>query len=310
MDGNLFYTTAKNNNYLNIARDLARVNARNEEITTRDGHVQGYMCRFTIHTESTNPLSVSLLTAPNTWKMRNAFRKFHAYRNIMFDNAGVEGLEKGKYGMTIRPYLDDLQKAGTTLDPLTYTSVMAGVVPTAHIIDGGDWTYSQLAVTPTYDETVPVSTVEQYWADAFDLHICEPNLVQGSTVNESGYYKSVGMIHSYNLDRQEVSTPTETIEGPSNPLSQLISSGNQAVGEVIDIAKDQELEAAPYDLDDDGDSIHALISAYGIQRSTGGTVTLNAFVPAGLCRLVFSADPTSSAIEVEVMGKVLCKDLA
>jgi len=312
MDGNLFYATAKNNNYLNIARDLARVNARNEEITTRDGHVQGYACRFTIHTESTTPLSVSLLTAPNTWKMRNAFRKFHAYRDIMFDNAGVEGVEKGKYGMTIRPYFDDLQKAGTTLDPLTYTSAMTGggAIPVGHSIDGGEWTYSQLAVTPTYTDVVPVSTTEEYWADAFDLHICEPNTVSGSSADESGYYKSVGMIHSYNLDRQEVSTPTETIEGPSNPLSQLISSGNQAVGEVVSIAKDQELEAAPYDLDDNGDSIHALISSYGIQRSTGGTVTLNAFVPAGLCRLLFSADPTSSAIEVEVLGKILCKDLA
>ena len=312
MEGNLFYTTTDQNNYINIARDIARVNGKNEEVTTRDGHVQGYLCNFTIYTESTSPLSASLLCAPNSWKMRNSFRKFHAYRNIMFENTGVEGDEKGRYGHTIRPLLDDIMKSdgSNVLDPVTYTSTVTGGVPVSHSIDGGEWTYTSLATTPAYNDQVPTSEAEQNWADAFFLHICEPNIVQGASADKSGFYKSVGMIHSYNLDRMEVSTPTETIEGPSNPLAQLIGSGNQATGEVLEIAKDLELEAAPYDLDDDGDSIHALITSYGIQRTTGGTISLSAFVPAGVCRLFFSGSPTSSAIEVEVVGKVLCKDMA
>ena len=50
-------------------------------------------------------------TAPNTWRMRNAFRKFHAYRELMFENAGVSKEERGRYGHTMRPYLNAGHKA-------------------------------------------------------------------------------------------------------------------------------------------------------------------------------------------------------
>jgi hypothetical protein len=101
MEDKLFYATAKEidgiavplyDGYINIARDLARVNAKNEEITSRDGHVMGYMCNFKWTLGGGN--SVTLQTAPNSYKMRNAFRKFHAYRDIMFENAGVKAKKK------------------------------------------------------------------------------------------------------------------------------------------------------------------------------------------------------------------------
>ena len=119
------------------------------------------------------------------------------------------------------------------------------------------------------------------------------------------------MIHSYNLDRMEVVTPDAdvTIAGLSNPLAALISSGNQATGEVIDIAEDLELEKPPYDLDDNGDSIFMNVEGFGVSRSTGGTVSFNAFVPAGLCRFFLSTG-AAGFLEVTVMGKVLCKDMA
>jgi len=119
------------------------------------------------------------------------------------------------------------------------------------------------------------------------------------------------MIHSYNLDRMEVVTPdaTEIIAGPSNPLAALISSGNQATGEVIDIAKDQELETPPYDIADDGDSIQCAQAEFGVMRSTGGTFSFNAFLPAGLARLNLDSN-VACAVQVEVLGKVLCKDMA
>jgi hypothetical protein len=107
--------------YINIARDLSRLNSKNEEITTRDGHVFGYMCKFTL--SSTASSSWQVYAAPNSWKMRNSFRKFHAYRDMMFDNAGVEGDEMGRYGKTIRPLLDgahetDATTADNTLVPI------------------------------------------------------------------------------------------------------------------------------------------------------------------------------------------------
>ncbi len=308
MENNLFYIMPDTTTYLNIARDLSVINSKNEEVTTRDGHVYGYLCDFTV--TATGAGSVQLSAAPNSWRMRNSFRKFHAYRDIMFRNAGVEGSEMGKYGRTLRPLLDLTHKAdgSNTADPLTEKS---DDLNNAIVLDGGEWTYSELAVTPTYTDVVPIDPTENYWADAFNVHICEENVVKGSTVDQSGFYDSVGMIHSYNIDRQAVVTPTasgEIIEGPSNPLAQLISSGNQAVGEVIDITKIQEEEAPPYDITSNGESIYTLIKHFGASTAEWPTYRFSAFLPAGLARLTITG--ADADMSVRVMGKVLCKDMA
>ena len=322
MEDKLIYTTAQDDGsgtivplydgYFNIARDLARINSKNEEITTRDGHVYGYLCNFKWTLGDSN--QVFLQVAPNSWKLRNSFRKFHAYRNIMFENAGVSDSEKGRYGKTIRPLLDQNMKSSdvNVLDPFTFKGARnpGTGLPISHVYDGGEWSYTQLAATPIYEDGVVIKPDDQ-WADNFNLHICEENIVTGATPGSSGYYKSVGMIHSYNLDRMEAVTPDAdvTIAGPSNPLAALISSGNQATGEVIDIAEDLELEKPPYDLDDNGDSIFMNVEGYGVTRSTGGTVSFTAFVPAGLARYVLPADNTAT-VEITVLDKILCKDMA
>ena len=309
METDLFYKpTANTTVYLNLARDLSRVNSKNEEVTTRDGHVYGYM--VDIKLTGLGATAMTLLTAPNSWKMRNSFRKFHAYRDIMFDNAGVEGDELGRYGKTIRPLLDVGQSddGSDDLVPFTENSDLT-TYPNGWDIDGGEWTYTKLATTPIYDENAQI-IAEERWADAFSLHICEENQVQGATVEKSGYYKSVGMIHSYNIDRMEVVTPDadEIVDGPSNPLAALISSGNQATGEVLEITKDQELEAPPYDIVDAGDSIQTLVKGFAASTAEVPNIRMTAFLPAGLARLKFGG--SNALMEVKVLGKVLCKDMA
>ncbi len=295
--------------YLNIARDLSRINSKNEEVTSRDGHVFGYLCNFKVAT--TDETILRMFTAPNTWKMRNAFRKFHAYRDLMFDHAGIDKSEMGKYGRTIRPYLDRGDAAGGFVALAKYQDSSD---PTGILSEGeynvGEWTHTQLATTPIYTDAGIIDPAAA-WADSFDLHICEENVVVDDSLRQSGYYTSVGMIHSYNLDRMEVVTPdaTEIIAGPTNPLAALISSGNQATGSVIDIAKDQELETPPYDIADNGHSIECAQAEFGVMRSTGGTFSFNAFVPAGLARFNLSAN-VDCVVQVEVLGKVLCKDMA
>jgi hypothetical protein len=309
MENNLFYIMPTGTNYFNFAYDLSRVNSKNEEVTSRDGHVYGYMAEFSVSASAAG--TVILSTAPNSWRMRNSFRKFHAYRDIMFRNAGVDGSEMGRYGRTIRPLLDYHHKAdGTnTADPLSQRSDNTSGT---NAIEGGEWTYSRLAVTPAYTDEAPIDPTENYWADSFTLHICEENNVADNSDLQSGFYKSVGMIHSYNIDRQDVVTPEadtgEVIEGPSNPLAQLISSGNQAVGEVIDITEDQELEAPPYDIQSDGDSMLTTIKHFGASTAEWPTYRFSAFIPAGLARLTVTGGNTN--INVRIVGKVLCKDMA
>jgi len=301
--------------YLNIARDLSRVNSKNEEITTRDGHVFGYLCQIKMKANASTTLIFS--SAPNSWKMRNSFRKFHAYRNMMFENAGVEGEEMGRYGKTIRPLLDASHR-GNDFDTLVPATTKSNVTPTDPgdevYFSGGEWLYTQLATVPLYGQGPKPGDTGETWADRFPLHICEENAFDVAPSDDaSGTYDSVGMIHSYNLDRMEVVTPSsldEVLSSPSNPLAALRASGNQAAGEILDLAIDQELEKPPYDIDDDGPSIMKVIENIQAVPTTGGTVSFTAFLPAGLGAFYLSQASSTTTFEVTVLDKILCKDMA
>jgi hypothetical protein len=298
-----YNTAASALNYINLARDLSRLESKNEEITTRDGHVKGYLVDIKCMGGS-----LSVYTAPNSWKMRNSFRKFHAYRELMFEEAGIEGDEIGRYGKTIRPYLDVGHLTNAALTPFTSNSVTG-----AWNVDGGEWTMTRMATTPIYGESGggPAQSAEK-WADGFDLHICEENQFQipGDDA-KSGMYSSVGMIHSYNLDRQELVTPDinsdQVLESPSNPLAAIRSNGNQAAGAVLDIAIDQEAEAPPYDLADNGDSIQVAFAGSGLSTAEFPTQHVQCFVPAGLMRI--DTGSATATLQVKVLDTILCKDM-
>ena len=310
MHGTLSYAQLDTGNYFNIARDLSWLNQKNEEVTSRDGHVYAYICDITIASDVAT--FVNLFTAPNTWKMRNSFRKWHAYRDMMFSEAGVTESEKGRYGKTIRPYLNNAMKSATLKQPI----VVDGTgTPTL-----GDWTYTEIAATPGFAEGA-VGTEGGSIVDTYDLSICGLNEVSSTTTLGTERYSNVGMIHSYNQDRMEVVTPSagESIEGQNNPLALLRYKGASA-GEVMDIVHDQETEFPPYDIIDNGDSVYPVYEAL-TQMSPGwdGTnsiptvrVLKNVLIPAGVCLLTASVagSADASAIQIKCVGKVLCKDLS
>jgi hypothetical protein len=282
------------------------MNSKNHEHTDREGHVLGYICNVKIHSDTTAGLT--FFTAPNSWKMRNAFRKWHAYRDMMFTEAGVTGSEQGRYGKTIRPYLDASMKAGTIMDP-------AGWDLSAQT---QEWTYTQIAAAPGFDQAA-VGTEGAAAVDVYELNICGVNQATSTTLGTQ-YYTSVGMIHSYNQDRQEVVTPTldsQTIEGHNNPLALLKQGGAVSGGEVMDIVEDQELEAPPYDITDNGFST-ALVAQDIMQINPGydgtGSVPVQKstqiFVPAGLLYLSTTAAASNAALLIDVVGIVRCKDMA
>ena len=294
--------------YINLARDLSWMNSRNHEHTDRDGHVVGYLCNIKVHGTVSNTLTVGI--APNTWKMRNAFRKWHAYRNLMFTEAGVTESEKGRYGKTIRPFLDQSMKSGTIKDPVGWDLTK----------QSQEWSYTQIAAAPGFG-TGATGTNSEDIVDVYELNICGVNQVS-STASTTGaqYYSSVGMIHSYNQDRQEVVTPTvdsETIEGQNNPLALLRQGGSVSGGEVMDIVEDQELEKPPYDITDNGWSTQLAISditqvnpGYDGNNSIPVLRTMTCFVPAGLIALSASAADSGASLLIEVIDTVLCKDMA
>ena len=260
MEGQLYYSVtppgATQTAFINLNRDLSMLNSKNFEHTSRDGHVKGFMCNIALVGSSSQQFT--FITAPNTWKMRNSFRKFHAYRDLMFANAGVSREERGRYGHTIRPYLN-----GAHYDAANGISSNKVLRPSSDygMLDGGEWTHSKFATVPLYEQSMKMGESTLYVADEWPVTILDQNVVEIAEDKTSGNYKTVGMIHSYNLDRQDVVTPTtegETISGPENPLAALIASGNQAAGEILEITEEQELEKPPYDMLDGGDSVEGI----------------------------------------------------
>jgi len=305
--------------FMNLVKDLSWSNSRNFEHTTRDGHVKGYLVDVDVVCSEAAPFLFT--TAPNTWKMRNAFRKFHAYRDMMFRKAGVSKREMGKYGRTIRPFLEKNMVTVTYPDPalpqvptVTENDVL---IPVGCSDSKREWTYTTLANEVAFSEgTIPgpaSATALEGMSDTWPLTILGVN-TESAHAGENILWSTVAMIHSYNLDRMEVVTPTdeEVISGPQNPLAALISA-SAASGEVIDIAEDQELEKPPYDVRDDGDSVQPVIADYGnTNTATLQVIRLrNIFVPAGI--LTISQGTSGNLVQtvvalVTVKAIVNCKD--
>jgi len=307
--------------YLNIFRDLAWSNSKNYEVSDSDGHVMGVLAD--IHVQSNDTGKLCVVGAANTWKLRNAFRKFHAYREHMFSEAGISKKERGPYGKTLRPYLDSAMFQGKsvlalTLDPLWINTFggpnsipLDNAQPYSMVHNRGEWNYTNFAtVAPVLAGGTSADD-----ADEWTIHIL------GDTLGSHTGYQSVGMINAYNQDRMEIQVPdaVSTIT-PLNPLASLRDSGNTAVGEIVDIAEELELEEPPYDRTDGGDSIQRQLLAMGqitTSTTTGMTTLRNVFIPAGLCSISFASVDALGVVKnakadilIDVNAIVRCKDVA
>ena len=315
MEGNLLYPAhGAGTSYINIARDLSAANSKNEEITTRDGHLYGYVVEVSCFSNAAS--FNQIITVPNTWRVRNAFRKFHFVRDDMFDQAGITKSERGKYGQTLRPYFNQDHRTDGELLPIVADIPGAGV-PVARNYTGGDWTYSQLASSPTALETVNANAMALPLADTWDIHVLGGSAAQ-TTADTVKTWTTVGMINAYNMDRMDpipdadnTEYPGSTVEGLNNPLAS-VRTQSLTAGEIADIAKDQEEEEPPYDILDSGDSQDGVFAQTWYMSASGEASTRRLgtiFVPAGLMAIQSSAT-NGNGLMLRVVGKVLCKDMA
>ena len=316
MDGNLQYlaTTSAGNKFYNIARDYAAINGKNEEITTRDGHLYGYIVEVNAAAAADGLLTFA--TISNSWKVRNAFRKFHFARDHMFDQAGVEESERGKYGHTMRPYFSAEHREDGE-QPLRIYDIPSTGNAAPRNATGGEWTYTRLASQPTLDETQLAKDLDLALVDKWDIHVLGPSVSSDSaaTVNT---WTSVGMVSAYNVDRMaqipdadNTEFPGSTIQPNNNPLAALRTQ-NLGTGEVLDLAQDQEEEKPPYDILSNGDSVDAVIQHMAYMKASGEASTRRLgtmFVPAGLL-MVNTTAANANSLNLKVIGKVLCKDMA
>lgn len=316
------------NNYktglIDIFRDLSSYNAQNHPYTTRDGHLLGAFVDLTI--KSSQGVSGSIIALQNSWKLRNAIRKFHFERLAMFEKAGITDDELGKYGHEMRPYFDWNHAQLISGEDYWNTSefypmrVMKQITIIGDPNDkngemniesmvGGDWTRSTVA------SNVPALDGDPAATDMWNLHIAGEH-IGGSG---KGVYDSVGMILAYNEDRMEVVTPDteETVVG-NNPLA-LLRSQSVSGGAAVDIAEEQELEDPPYDITDYGDSMHlseidffkAIPYTAGDDNTAEITIR-NLWLPAGYLGLSFEDFPATDDLQliVDVKSVWECRDLA
>ncbi len=317
MEGHLHYSLQDGDNYINIARDLSYTNSKNEEITTREGHVKGYFVDVRAFSSSAGALISA--TIPNTWRMRNSFRRFHIARDLMFDQAGVTKEERGKYGQTLRPHFSPKSKADGYLGPQVIDIKGDGTTsPSARIMTGGEWTYSTLASSPTLKDTQLVKDIDLPVVDEWELTVLGESVSDDETDGVK-VWTSVGMIHAYNTDRQAPTPdsdsgnyPGSSIQALNNPLASLMTQ-TLTSGEIAEIAKDQEEEKPPYDITNVGDSIDAVYNLNAYMAATGEAATRRLgqiFVPAGLLYMNWTGTKNTVVLDLEVTGVVLCKDMA
>ena len=295
--------------YFNLVKDMSWLNSRGHDHTDRDGNVVGYWCDVTIVLDSAADWLLG--SAPNTWKMRNAFRKFHFAREDMFRQAGVTKKEMGKYGRTIRPFLEtNMVDYTDKANPVEKETL----VPIGCTDAAREWTYTTLGSSPGW-QVGETGSGGLSLVDEFKLTILDENQTESTaTAGTTKKFSTAGMIHSYNIDRMEVVTPSaaEVIQGPNNPLAALRVQGVSG-GVITEIAEDQELENPPYDISDGGDSTVKIIIEY--LNTNNATLQVarvrNVFVPAGILSISQdSGDAVTPAVLVNVKGWSLCKDLA
>lgn len=294
------------NQYINLFKDLSWLNDQGLSCTDDNGHLLGVLCDIQYASVPTlggggeiHRLGVGCIS--NTWRVRNAFRKFHFYRDDMFESAGIEGEEMGRYGKHLRPYMSQNHLGSGDLIPLGQTP------------GESEWTYSELVSAVAWGDDVIPSLHDKALTTRW------PVTVQDKTIlNANSGFDMVGMIESYNEDRMDVVTPTldgETVS-KNNPLSMMRYQA-QSTGQIVDVAAEQELERPPYDIRDDGDSIYKTSLHFGFGGSQGATevptniILKNVFVPAGLLYLVDNQTPAeNNLIKVTCKAVLRCKDIS
>lgn len=327
---------------INVFDGLSRVNHKHQEWTTRDGHLLGALCDITVRIPEGGTFDSSVFGLPNSWTVRNAFRKFHFLRNAMFEQAGIEKSEMGKYGHTLRPRLLPDDRWTGTLNADFYQ-----VFPGA-ILSGDDWsdgssvdlfTLANNASTGTgapvrnrmieeLEYTKLVSGVQaigltggaetERLYDEWDLHIILGHNVTETNVG-SEQWSSVGMLMAYLQDRQaEIPDATAgSAQVAFNPLAALASQTTTS-GEIVDIAAEQSLEEPPYDIkpDERGSGVQLVnkghLSVFQITSEstvvTKAERTLsNVFLPSGW--LTFNSTSNDFEMDICVKGIFECREV-
>jgi len=230
--------------------------------TDNKGYPLSYVVEVEAIGETANAHTVEIFTAPETWVLKNAVRKWHAARNMMLERAGQLG-QIGEYGKTIRPYLSVNHAtlgldARPTLGKLNYETTYTGggdspsysEATSAAVVDTGmnkgEWTYTMIAATADTEAGTDVQS------DTYHLVLTGDHNSDDGFAGDVHTFSQVSMMRSYLESRRNASSIIQTADGGGtiqaepNPLVNLMAD-TPSVGEVKEIVRDIQREKPPYD---------------------------------------------------------------
>ena len=284
-EGRLQYnlTATTHDNWINLPRDMSATNFRGYESIDSNGNLLVYVCDFEFLTDA-SPNEIHIRVAPETWKTKNACKKWHAYRELMFKESGISKSERGTWSKSIRPYFDAMHAASPqyTLNPQQVTAVLEGAASEWEYKDEsavplGDWTYSNIVVETNPDSGGIVKETDQFALAILGQSVNNLTGIVGS--DES--WDTVAMIESYNQDRAGMRDNSfEPVADSSNPLA-LLKGRSESSYETLEIASDEAEDGPPYDVDS---GIWPVLGGYLESTTTGQQITraYGVRIPAGL----------------------------
>jgi hypothetical protein len=276
-------------------------------MVSEDGHVMGILCDITVDLGSAGTAEV--YTVPNSWAFRNGVRRFHFARKEMLENAGIILDEMGPYARHLSFRMDNTDVLKDSCDllglvaPKNYESGETTVPMT--LVPAGAWDYSDFASIPKSETGVGLGNSFEN-ADRWTLHACGPSVVESTTGAGDQKFTSVGIIDAYLKAKKSPPVPSagEVIDLENNPLL-AVTSQTATAGEVAELAGQEMITGAPYELGEDFASQRVRLTQLEVQGSQTFKQTLrNVFIPAGLVQ--FSSG--ISSITVTVHGIAECRE--
>lgn len=245
----------------NLVKDYAALNRKNMRHTDNKGYPLCYVVEVEAIGDPGQALEVEIFTAPETWVLKNAVRKWHMARNQMLERVGALGTV-GEYAKTIRPYLTVAHATHGDIRPAlgranhTSTLVNAGTstqtessqaAVSERTMTGGEWTYTEIAAVADSEES------NEAHSDRYHLVLTGDHDSDVGTNNSEGrQFTHVSMMRSYLESRRNASSVIQTqdgggtIQAEPNPLVNLMAD-SVSVGELKEIVQDIQREKPPYE---------------------------------------------------------------
>ena len=259
--------------YIDIAKDLSRVNRR----LYRQGMsyvIQDIQIGVSSGMKSTDIYQVIFATAGNSYVVHNAWKKgFEAWRTQQREiTRAMPGIE-GRWA-DFKVYLDDTMEDGTILD------VYAGDGAT---YAAGEWEHSKLVFDDDGTER------------EFKMHIIGSSDLT-DTNNESG----IGLIHEYQISRRRPQDPDPDVPADANNSIYAKMLGTDEMSDMLVDNIEGDNDSAPYDdVEYPGGASNAdaaVMVRFGSVNATQSTVTLPGFVAqCGLIKVTTNEEALSTS---------------